>query len=281
MCASNGTDDEENLSKNQLEAERETLLRRIGDALDLPMTILSLIWVGLLIIELALPLRPEISDRVIKVDFAIWLIFVADFAFEFMLAPNKLRYLRSNALVALSLALPFVRVIRIFRLARAFRSVSLVRITLVANRGATAIAEIFSRHRIHYVVALSALATLLGAGGIYFFERDIAGTPFRTFGDALWWSAAMVTTINTGAEPVSFEGRVIGLLLRAFAMAIFGYVAASIASYLVGQRIGGAQERRADREAIERLTREVSQLSASISELKNELERDSPRNDER
>ncbi len=51
--------DEEELSKNRIEAERESLRQLISDFFDLPLAILSLIWVGLLIIELVYPLSPE------------------------------------------------------------------------------------------------------------------------------------------------------------------------------------------------------------------------------
>ena len=250
-----------------VETERHLLQRRIGDWLDLPMAILSLIWVGLLVIELAIPLSPEMSGRVYDIDLAIWLIFIVDFALEFTLAPNKLDYLKSNALIALSLVLPFVRVFRVLRLATVLRSISLVRLVLVGNRASAAVADIFSRRGFQYVFVLIAIVTLLSATGVYYFERNVSGSPLRSFGDALWWAATMATTINTSSDPITFEGRLIGLLLRAFAVAVFGYLAASIASYLVEQEVGGQGERRENREEINRLAREVDRLSALLEGL--------------
>lgn len=60
--------------------------------------------------------------------------------------------------------------------------------------------------------------------GPLYFDRGTAQAPIQSFEDALWWSAAMVST----------ESRVIAILLRVFAVSVFGFVTASIANYLIG-----------------------------------------------
>ena len=46
----------------------------------------------------------------------------------------------------------------------------------------------------------------------------------------------MVTTINNEKYAVTAEGRVIAILLRVFAVSVFGFITASIASYLIGKQ---------------------------------------------
>lgn len=261
---------EENLQSPEIRAERESLEERISRWLDVPLAILALIWTLLIVVELAFPLSPEAAERIVHINFAIWFIFAVTFFIEFALAPSKLSYLQRNFLSALAVGLPFVRVVRVLQIARVFRAASLARLVVVANRATAGAADLFSEQRFLYVVSLVAVTTLLSAAGVYFFEVDAPGTPFHTFWETLWWAATLSTTINIGADPVTLEGRVIALIQRVTALAVFGYVTASIASFLVGRRVGERREAPAEREAIVRLTEEVRQLRASVERLERE-----------
>jgi voltage-gated potassium channel len=57
----------------------------------------------------------------------------------------------------------------------------------------------------------------------------------RTYGDALWWTAMMITTIGSGYFPRSAEGRVLCFLLALYWFAVFGYVTATLATFFVGR----------------------------------------------
>ena len=81
---------------------------------------------------------------------------------------------------------------------------------------------------------LTFVVVLAGAVGVLFFDQGIAAAPIQTFGDALWWSAAMVTTINNETYAVSPEARVIAVLQRIYAVSVFGLMTDSIASSLIG-----------------------------------------------
>mgnify|MGYP005848324673 CR=1 FL=1 len=247
----------------EVAAERKSLQERLSAWLDLPLAVLSLVWAGLLVVELAADLPPEVSERIYMADIAIWGVFAVAFLLEFAIAPHKGHYLRTHVLAAISVVLPFARAFRILGLARALRSVSLVRVTLVANRASAGIAELFSRQRFHYLLALTAIVTVLGAAAAFYFERDVPGSPLTNFAQTLWWAAALVTTINIGADPVSFEARVVAFLLRVFAVGVFGYVAGSVASFLIGR----SGEQHARDEAVQRLTSEVEALRRQIDLL--------------
>lgn len=164
----------------------------------------------------------------------IWVVFLVDFAVRFLIAPAKGLFLRQNWLGVLSLALPFLRPLRAFRAARAIRSLSLVRLLGGINRGIRVLRTVARGRQFAYVGGLTVLVVLAGAAGARYFDRGIEDAPIQSFGDALWWSAAMVTTINNEKYVVSTEARVIAILIRVFAVSVFGYVTASIASYLIG-----------------------------------------------
>ncbi len=70
----------------------------------------------------------------------------------------------------------------------------------------------------------------------------------------------LVTTINVGEEPLSVEGRIIGMLLRLVGLATFGFVTASIASLFIGEWMNEElldARVRGEAEAIARLADEV------------------------
>ena len=54
------------------------------------------------------------------------------------------------------------------------------------------------------------------------------------FGDALWWSAATITTVGYGdIAPVTFTGRAIALVTMVVGISTFAVVTARVASFLV------------------------------------------------
>src|SRR5687768_915680 len=83
----------------EVQRQRQTLLRRVSAVLDAPMTILSFVWVGLMIVEFTGELSPPLE----ALNYVIWTLFVLHFAVEFWIAPRKLVYLQKNWLTALSL----------------------------------------------------------------------------------------------------------------------------------------------------------------------------------
>ena len=75
----------------------------------------------------------------------------------------------------------------------------------------------------------------------------------------------MVTTINSSLETVTPEGRMIGLLLRVFALAVSSYLTAIVAVYL----LGGAERRAGDEVGRE----ELRELRAEVAGLRELIER--------
>ncbi len=221
--------------------ERFELLEHLQAMLEPVMVGLGLVFLVLLLVDYADAVSSVAAQAWLDRAFVIiWIIFLADFAIRFVVAPSKLRFLQQNWLGALSLALPFLRPLRALRAVRAVRSLRLVRLLGGVNRGMRVLRRVSGGRRLAYVGTLTILVTLAGAVGVLFFDRNAEGATIRSFGDALWWAAAMVTTINNEKYAVSPEARVIAVLIRVFAVSVFGFVTASIASYLVGRE---AEER--------------------------------------
>lgn len=227
------------------------------------MVLLGLIWLVLVIIELVRGL----TDWMRVASDAIWFIFVAEFAIRFSVAPQKAAFLRRNWLTLISLGLPALRILRFaraLRLLRVTRSLRLVRLLTSLNRGFRSLGQAMQRRGAGYIGALTVLMTLAGAAGMLAFEGGSPGGAFTGYGEALWWTAMIVTTLGSDYWPQTTEGRLLTLLLSIYAVGVFGYLAASLASYFVGQ------ESKEKSGAVDPET--LTQLRAEIARLREELQ---------
>jgi voltage-gated potassium channel len=229
------------------------------------MLALSFVWLVLVLSELAFGDSPLLGG----LGTAIWIIFGAEFALRISLAPDKLLFLRRNWLTAIALVAPALRLfagLRFLRLARGLRSLRLVRIVGTANRTMNSLRASMRRRGLGYVIGLTVLVALLGAGGMLAFEpaAEVQGG-FRDYADALWWTAMLLTSIGSQFWPATPEGRILAFLIAVYGFAVFGYITASFASFFVGRdaasdkaEVVGAQDLAALRQEIVGLRRALA-----------------------
>ena len=126
---------------------RSHLLTQIHALVDLPMTLLAFVWLGLLLYDLAFHLNPAV--RIIT--YIIWALFILDFALEFTLAPHKRFYLRQRWLTLLSLILPglgvlrMVQMIQILQAMQVVGTIDILRLVTATKRTLRAIARLRMR----------------------------------------------------------------------------------------------------------------------------------------
>jgi voltage-gated potassium channel len=269
--------------------ERWELLHTINDFTDRPMIVLSLIWLILLILDFTTGLSPVLS----QLTNVIWVIFILDFLLEFTIAPKKGLYLRRSWLTAVSLTIPALRIFRIFqalrglRAVRFARSVRLVRLITSLNRGMGALRNTFVKRGFGYVVALTVIMILVGSAGMLQFESPASlrqagfdemaaeGGGLENYGESLWWTGMIMTTIGSEYWPVTGEGRLLAWLLSVYGLAIFGYLTATVASHFISQDVGGDEtldERAATASDAEALRGEVIALRSQITALMTHIE---------
>ena len=149
-------------------------------------------------------------------------------------------YLKHNWLAAISLLVPALRIFRIFRvfrlfrLARVGRGLSLLRVVSSLNRSMRALGASLSRRGFGYVIALTVLVMFTGAAGMYAFEK-VAPGGMQSYGEALWWTVMLLTTMGSEYWPQTVEGRVLCVFLALYAFAVFGYVTATLATFFIGR----------------------------------------------
>ena len=258
------------------------------------MIALSFAWLGLLMLDFTQGLSPLLQTT----SNIIWALFVVDFAIEIIIAPHKLEYLRRNWLTAVSLMLPALRILRVFRAlrvlraARALRSIRLLRLVTSLNRGLRAVGKTLGRRGVGYVITLTVIATFAGAAGMYAFESPSAlseaayldatestagDVGLESYGEAVWWTAMIMTTMGSEYWPRTPEGRILGWLLAIYAFAIFGYITATIASVFIVQDAATNQAVAAGSLAnTEGLRADIAALRAQLAAVSAQLPAPSP-----
>lgn len=271
----NENSDAKSTDAEELKRERYELLQRLEGWLETPMLVLAFVWLVLLIVELVRGESPLFNF----LGTTIWGIFILDFAVKLLLAPDKVVYLKGNWLTAIALLLPALRIFRVFRafrllrLARAGRGVRLIRVVSSLNRGMKALGASLSRRGFEYVIALTVLVTFAGAAGMYAFENEAAGGP-NSYGESLWWTAMIMTTMGSEYWPQTVEGRVLCVFLALYAFGVFGYVTAALATFFVGRdadnsdaELAGTKQLAAVRDEVSALRDEIRALSRQPPEL--------------
>jgi len=251
--------------ERSIHRERWRLLHQVVRFLELPMTVLGLIWMVLLTIDLVRGLH----GRLAMISEAIWIVFGVDFGLEWLIAPNKRIYLKRHWPVALSLAVPALRIVRFARVAHVVRTAGTIRVghsLVVLNRGLAALGATMRRRGFAYVSVLTLFVVFAGAAGIYNFESRVpVPQGIHDYGTGLWWTAMLMTTLGPTSWPVTVAGRVLCFFLGLYAFTVFGYVTATLATFFI--------DRDADRpDAAVAGERSLQALNARLDTLQQLLE---------
>jgi voltage-gated potassium channel len=184
-------------------------------------------------------------------DWAIWAIFLLEYAIEIAWAPSRLRYARRNWLSPLVILLSFPPLPDLLAGARLARLVRLARFTRLAGvtlRGLAELRFVLARRGLLFVGATTLVLVLAGAAALEVVEPNtVKGGYF----DGVWWAIVTASTVGYGdIAPSTLWGRVIAVVLMLGGIGLISTFSASVTTYFVGQ-----QEAADLREMRERLAR--------------------------
>lgn len=267
----------------KLKQQRYELLEHVQELLARPMILLAFLWLALMVLNLvAGPLSPIMT----VVWYVIWGLFVLQFLIEFTIAPHKLEYLKRHWLTLVALILPafrFLQAIRIIAMitAHGAEGLSLVSVITSLNRGMRATREGLGHRGIGYVAAFTVLVIFVGGAGMYAFENPKAlrqaglqsvvqsGGGLHSYGDAVWWTGMILTTIGSDYFPQTPYGRILCFLLAVYGLSVFGYITASVASLFVGKDTTTGQNVENQTEATE--LKDIAALRDEIVGLRTQI----------
>lgn len=243
----------------------EARLELARDLFELPMAVLSLAMLGLVVLEVALPLSPGAARAVEAAQWVIWGAFTLEYFTFLLLSPDKLAYVRKNWFGLLTVILPFLRVFRAFRAVRAVRALRAVRVANLTRRGAVQFRSLLQWSSFAYFMTVVVLLIFLAPAAMVWLEP--AGE-LGSYGAALWWAVGVVTTIGSSLEPQTLEGRLLAGLLYVLGLAVPAYLGGVIASTLIGQRQQDVGEARPEEgEGVRGLEERLERLEAKLDRL--------------
>jgi voltage-gated potassium channel len=200
---------------------RRPLADRIERASRLPMVLLSIVF----LVAIALPeiaeIPPEFEETLEAINWLIWAIFAFELGTMTYLAADRRRYLLEHWVDVLTVCVPFLRPLR------------LLRIAIISARLWTEVRVLIYQRTFSTVAMTSIVSALVAATLVYAVERGGEG-PIQTYPDALWWAAATVTTVGYGdVYPKTAAGRGIAFLLMLIGISVFGLLTARVAAIFV------------------------------------------------
>ena len=212
--------------------------------------------VPLLVLPLVLDLPDRLEDAFVAADWFIWAAFAFEYLVRLVLAPNRWRFVRREWPDLLIVVLPFLRPLRVVRSARALRLLRLARLVAFLGEAAQEGKRLLVRHQLHHVLLVT-LVAVVGAAALVLAVEEGGEGSINSFGDALWWAIATVTTVGYGdALPVTPAGRGVAAFLMVAGIAFFGVLTANVAAFFL--------ERQGEEEdpTVERLDEVLRRLEA-------------------
>jgi voltage-gated potassium channel len=200
---------------------REQWFARVERWTEAPMLLLSVLFLVSVVVPEVSDIPADWEDTLELLGWTIWGAFAVELAVKIALAPRRRHYLASHWVDVLTLCVPFLRPLRLLRVAM-----------LTARFWHRS--KIILRQHTWAFISITSGAVLLGSAvGVYAFERGADGS-IKSFADAIWWSTTTMTTVGYGdVYPVTFGGRVIAVVLMIAGIGLFTVATARIASFFV------------------------------------------------
>lgn len=223
-----------------------------------PLTFIAIVFLAAYAFPIVYPDLPE-SVHVIAHAYMwfAWAAFFIDYATRLYLSPERLTFVKQNIFGLTVVAVPALKPLRLLLLVTVLRTLN--RHAHGTFRGKVAV----------YVSGAVGLICLVAALASLEAERDHPDANILTFGDALWWAVATVTTVGYGDRyPVTGTGRLISTGLMVAGIALLGVITASFASWMI-ERVQEIEEESeaATRRDVTALTDQVQALRAEVAAL--------------
>ncbi len=222
-------------------------------AVELPLTILALLWLPVLVLPYIVHLSDTVTATFEAIDLFVWAAFVLEYLTKLYLSPGRRHFINHHLIDLAVIALPMLRPLRAARL---LRLLNLTRVGVVLANALRRTKELFTHRGLHFVLLAVMVIIFACSALVLSFEVSAKGSNIHNFGDALWWAIVTVTTVGYGDSfPVTAGGRGVATVLMFVGIGLIGVLTATVASYFVTQ---SADE---DRTAlVERLDRIESML---------------------
>ena len=238
--------------------------------LEVPMLFLSFVWLCILITELVYGTNPALSGF----GTGIWILFIFYFTIRLAITVRRISFLKKNWVFILAIlvsVLRFFPLLRPFPLVRALTAtfgMQVIWIFASADQGMRFLRRALGRRGSGYALALTFVVIFVGAAGMHHFE-GISNDPqsIHTYPKALWWTAMQMTNISTSYSIKTTGGRIICLGISIYAAAMFGYLTALFATFLIDREAKDPKPEIAHQKSVQEIHEEIIQLRRLIEDI--------------
>ena len=227
------------------------------------------------------PLPKHAREVLYTVNFINSLILLFDFGVRLLHVPSKRAYLLPLGICDLIGSLPFVPILRLFRIPALVISARELRHTtprevLETARGRLAESTLLSG------IIIVFLVVTIGGTAMVAVEEPVPGSNIKNGGDALWFAIVTISTVGYGdLYPITAAGRMIGAVMIVVGVGIFSVLTGYISTQFLSRR------RHSNRTDIDLLREHVdaqfaeqrrqaaadrTALEAQLAELRKQLE---------
>ena len=221
--------------------QRQQRYDRFSSLVDLPMVVLTLLWLPVLIVPLIWPVHGTVALTLETIDFMVWALFVVEYMVKLWLSPTRWHFVTHHKLDLLIVAVPLFRPLRLARLTQLAR---LGRIGIVLGEGLRRIKAIATHKGFHFVLLTTGLIIVACAALVTAAEHKAPGANIHNFGQGLWWAMVTVTTVGYGDKyPVTGMGQGVATVLMLVGIGLIGVLTATVASYFVEEKTNDVEER--------------------------------------
>ncbi len=191
-------------------------------ASSIPLALAGLVYLAAYSLEVVNASNSLLVSQLEALSIAIWGLFFVDIVIRLFGSSSLSIFIKTNWLEILALAIPFMRILRVFRVVLAIRGLSV----FMKNR-ATAAGT--------YLLMLVPLVWFSGAIAVLDAEASNPDGSITNLREALWWSLATITTVGYGDKyPTTLEGQMVAGVLMLSGIALFSAGAGMFASWIAG-----------------------------------------------
>ena len=209
---------------------------------DLPLLLIAVGSLPLLLLEVVSHRLAQNDQRFITVvNVIVFIAFAVDYLVELSITQKRSTYIRTqwasliivfSQLFALLPALGFLGVLRGVRALRV--AGTLIRVFGIGAATKEQGRKFFKEKAASVAFGIAGLTLISSAVGFTMAEDVGDGRRIHSFFDALWWSAATITTVGYGdIYPVTAVGRIIAIFTMIVGISTLAVVTARIAQFLI------------------------------------------------
>ncbi|MDF1860389.1 MAG: potassium channel family protein [Verrucomicrobiales bacterium] len=232
--------------------------QRCGRLFEAPMLLLAL-WI---LVEWYLTARGNYPLHwEVVTNWVIWVFFVFETALLCFLVRDKSRYLKSNWINLLIIAVGIPLLLTNHPYAGALRGLRLLLLLGILFEMSSTIRQMLARNHIGLTLFISLIIVVMAGTSMAAIDPAI-----DTFWDGIWWAWVTVTTVGYGdLVPESPQGKIFGGLLMILGLGLFSLITASFSAFLISREEEEVIEKEA--ELIEKEKEVVTEEMRALAKL--------------